>query len=86
MQYEDFSNTLTQAIRNSSTTFSPFTGSPFQSIPSQIIQVIAGRDFDLCLGTEVKDTAGRAYFIVAAHWLPGSLCLVSLVPQETSNV
>ena len=86
MQYQDFSNTLTHSIRNSGETYAPFTGYPFQALPSPVIQVIAGRDFDLCVGTRVTDTAGRAYFVVNSQSLPGALYLVSLIAQEVANV
>ena len=82
MLLEDFSNKLLQHIRANGEPFAPFSGYPFTAIPSPVIQVLAGCDFDLCVGISVKDAAGKDFMILATQWLPGGTCLVSLIPEE----
>lgn len=83
MQLQDFNNKLRQYIDTNGEQFRPFSNYPFTATPSPVIQVLAGPDFDLCLGVSVKDASDKAYMIVGAQWLPGGIsCLVSLIPEE----
>jgi len=82
MLLPDFTNRLTHTIRDTGANYMPHSGYDFKAIPTPVIQILAGPEYDLIPGTEIKDKAGRSYFIAEQRVILGAIYLVTLIPQD----